>query len=271
MARQSSNRPRTAARLPVAAAFVCASVFSAAGPALAGDADDLSARELAEAAKKELTEATSLHVRLTERTDDPDPRTPASFDLRLDVDGNCTGSLTMGTGGARGGSLELVKRGDEVWMKPDETFWKAQVPGGAGELAAQLFDDRYVHGTTDDPMLDGLSDVCDLDSFRDELEGDSDGPGTDRLTKGDETTLRGTDVVPLTGRDDGKDVTLYVTSDAPHQLLRATVKGPDERVTVTLSDYGEPVPDETPSADESVDISKLRDVAPDRTPRPAGL
>ncbi|MFI7008678.1 LppX_LprAFG lipoprotein [Streptomyces sp. NPDC050145] len=269
MAGQSSNRPRawrTAARAPVAAAFVCASVFAAAGPALADDASDMSAQELADAAKKELTDAKSVHVRLTERTDERELRTPSSFDLRLDEDGNCTGSLTMGTGGADGGSLDLVKRGDEVWMKPDATFWKAQVPGGAGELAAQLFDGRYVHGTTDDPMLDGLSDVCDLDSFRGELENGSGDSGPENLTKGDETTVRGTDVVPLTGREHSKDFTLYVASDEPHQLVRATVKGSGESVTMTLTDYGKPVPDKTPSADQSVDISKLRDMAPGETP-----
>ncbi|MEV5607611.1 hypothetical protein [Streptomyces sp. NPDC052225] len=245
----------------LAATALCAGVL-AAGPAVADDGADPSARELADDARQELLDAHSLHLTFTNRSDDTsDARTPAAFDLRLDEDGNCAGSLRMGTGGADGGSVELVKRGDEVWMKPDATFWKTQVPGGAGDLAAQLFGDRYMHGTTDDPMLDGLAETCDLDAFRKQLDNGS-GAAQDQLTKGDETKVAGTDVVPLTGRDDKNTITLYVTADDPHQLVRATEKGPDENITMTLTDYDKPVPSKTPSADESVDISKLHDVAP---------
>ncbi|MZD09230.1 hypothetical protein GTW43_29740 [Streptomyces sp. SID5785] len=252
------------------ATFVCASALAAAGPVTADDGSDLSAQELADAAEKELTDTTSLHVTVDNRTDDRDQRAPARLDLRLDEDGNCAGSLVMGTGGADGGSVDLVKRGDEVWMKPDTAFWKAQMPGGGGELAAELFAGRYVHGTTDDPMLDSLADVCDLDSVRDELTDASPGTVQENLAKGPPTTVRGTDVVPLTGREQGKDVTLYVTSDAPHRLVRATVRDPGETVVLALADYGKPVPDRTPPADESVDISKLHDVDPDGTPPQAG-
>ncbi|WP_372346292.1 hypothetical protein [Streptomyces sp. KL116D] len=268
MAGQTSALLRKAARVPVTAALVCAGVF-AAGPVAAaddGDGSDPTAQQLADDAKKELLNADSLHIALANRSDDRDTRTPAAFDLRLDADGNCTGSLRMGTGGADGGSVELVKRGDEVWMKPDATFWKTQVPGGGGELAAQLFGDRYVHGTTDDPMLDGLAETCDLDAFRGQLEDGSARAAQDRLTKGDTTKVEGTEVVPLTGRDDDNRITLYVTSDEPHQLVRATEKGPDDDLTMTLTDYGEPVPSATPSADESVDISKLYAVDPDQSP-----
>ncbi|WP_338693217.1 hypothetical protein V2W30_02385 [Streptomyces sp. Q6] len=245
----------------LAATALCAGVF-AAGPAVAAGADP-SAQELADDAKQELLDAHSLHLTLVNRSDSTrDARTPAAFDLRLDEDGNCAGSLRMGTGGANGGSVELVKRGDEVWMKPDATFWKTQVPGGGGDLAAQLFGDRYMHGTTDDPMLDGLAETCDLDAFRDQLDDGSQKAAQDQLTKGDETTVAGTDVVPLTGRDDDKTLTLYVTADDPHQLVRATEKGPDDDITMTLTDYDKPVPSSTPSPDESVDISKLHDVAP---------
>ncbi|MGY0021833.1 hypothetical protein ACVHNB_23100 [Streptomyces sp. YJ-C3] len=268
MAGQPSPLLRRAARVPVTAAVVCASVF-AAGPALAddGSSTDPGAQQLAADAKKELLDARSLHLVLANRADgDRDARAPAAFDLRLDEDGNCAGSLRMGTGGADGGSVDLVKRGDEVWMKPDATFWKTQVSGGSGELAAQLFGDKYVHGTTDDPMLDGLADACDLDAFRGQLESGSARDAQEKLTKGATTTVDGTRVVPLTGQDEDNRITLYVTEDAPHRLVRATEQGPDESVTMTLTDYDRPVPSSTPSADESVDVSKLRDVDPSGTP-----
>ncbi|MHC5258947.1 LolA-like protein [Streptomyces sp. UC4497] len=273
MAGPTPTRLHRAARAPVAAAFVCASLFSA-GPALAddGDAKDKSAQELADAAKKELLDAKSLHLTMRNGADDKDTRTPALIDLRLDEDGNCTGELRMGTGGAKGGRVDLVKRGDEVWIKPDATFWKAQFPGRSGELAADLIGDRYVHGTTDDPMLDGLSGTCDLDSFRERLKDGSNRAAKDELTKGDQKKVAGTEVVPLTSTksDDSKErTTLYVTADEPHRLVRATEKGSDESLSMTLTDYGKAVPKKTPSADDSIDVSDLRNTEPSQAPHAA--
>ncbi|MEV3858969.1 hypothetical protein AB0J38_32225 [Streptomyces sp. NPDC050095] len=267
MTGQSATRLHRAARASVTAAVACASVFTV-GPALADDGSaDPSARQLADDAKQELLDAHSLHLVLTNRAQGGgDAHAPAAFDLRLDEDGNCAGSLRMGTGGTDGGSVDLVKRGDEVWMKPDATFWKTQVSGSSGELAAQLFGDRYVHGTTDDPMLDGLAETCDLDAFRAQLDSGSARAAQEQLTKGAPTTVDSTRVVPLTGTSDGDHLTLYVTENAPHRLVRATEKSPAETVTMTLGEYDRPVPSATPSADESVDVSQLHDVAPNGTP-----
>ncbi|MFI5658667.1 hypothetical protein [Streptomyces sp. NPDC051684] len=271
MAGPTPTRLHRAARAPVAAAFVCASLFSA-GPAVAddGDAKDKNAQELADAAKKELLDAKSLHLTMKNDSDDKDSRTPALVDLRLDEKGNCTGDLRMGTGGAKGGSVDLVKRGDEVWIKPDATFWKTQLPGRSGDLAADLIGDRYVHGTTDDPMLDTLSGTCDLDSFRERLGDGSDRATKDELTKGDQKKLAGTEVVPLTPSGDGKGhITLYVTADEPHRLVRATEKGSGESLSMTLTDYGKPVPKKTPSEDDSIDVSDLRGGEPSQAPHAA--
>ncbi|WP_425825127.1 hypothetical protein [Streptomyces fractus] len=270
MAGPTPTRLHRAARMPVAAVFVCASLLSA-GPAVAddGDAKDQSAQELAEAAKKELLDAKSVHLTMRNSADDRDTRTPALVDLRLDEKGNCNGELRMGTGGAEGGRVDLVKRGDEVWLKPDATFWKTQLPGRSGELAAELIGDRYVHGTTDDPLLEGLSGTCDLDSFRGRLKDGSDRATKDELTKGDQKKVAGTEVVPLTSGNSKDRITLYVTADEPHRLVRATEKGSAESLSMTLTDYGKPVPKKTPSADDSIDVSDLRGTAPSQAPHAA--
>jgi hypothetical protein len=146
-------------------------------------------------------------------------------DLSLDQDGNCVGSMEMGAGG---GSVEIVKQGDEVWMKPDAAFWKAQVPGGQGDAVAELFKNLphsrlrssggtpIIHGSTNDAMLKGMADTCDLNSFQQEVDTGSSDAG--KLSKGD-----GTDM------------------------------------TLSFSDYGKPVPSKTPPADETVDVGKLQD------------
>ncbi len=48
------------------------------------------------------------------------------MDLALDRRGDCVGTYRMGSDG---GTFEIVKRGDEVWMKADWDYWKNQLPG----------------------------------------------------------------------------------------------------------------------------------------------
>jgi hypothetical protein len=234
---------------------VAAALLFSPVPSLADDADDLTAQELSDKAKESLRKAKSVHLKLTD--DSADARTsttePTSMDLALDQDGNCAGSMEMGSDG---GSVEIVKRGEEVWMKPDAAFWKTQVPGGQGEEIAKLFKDRYIHGSTSDAMLKGMADTCDLGSFQEEVTGDEEAERT--LKKGDETKVDGTKTVPLTYKEDGTTTTLYVTTNSPHRLVKATETGGDEDMTLTFTDYDKPVPSKTPSADDSVEVSKLQ-------------
>ncbi|MFJ3665470.1 hypothetical protein ACIPSE_03340 [Streptomyces sp. NPDC090106] len=236
------------------AAVVASATLLLAPTAAYGD-DDLSARQLADEAKRNLLDADSVHLELTDDSTGASASTtqPASMDLTLDRDGNCVGSMEMG---ADGGSVEIVKQGDEVWMKPDTAFWKAQVPGAQGDAVAELFKNRYIHGSTDDAMLKGMADTCDLTAFQREAAGDDSGKAA--LTKGAETTVDGTKVVPLTGEEDGKKAVLYITSDSPHRLVKATQQGDGTDLTLAFSRYDEPVPTATPSADETVDVSKLQ-------------
>ncbi|MCX5079713.1 hypothetical protein [Streptomyces sp. NBC_00401] len=263
------SRHRKAALLPVSAAVACVTALAGV-PAFAddgGDASKLSAQQLADDAEKELLDAKSLHILLTNHSTGPaDARSPAVLDLALDQDGNCAGSLTMGTGGAKGGSVEFIKRGGELWMKPDTTFWKSQVTGGAGELAAQLFNGRYVHGNANDGLLKSLGDTCDLNAFQAQVNGGSSSAPPEKLTKGKETKVDGTDVVPVSGRNDDSEVVLFITAKDPHRLVRATEKMGDLSATMKLTDYNRPVPSATPSKDESVDVSELQNLSPKATP-----
>ncbi|MFF8969600.1 hypothetical protein [Streptomyces sp. NPDC014995] len=241
--------------------LICATASAALllSPALASasDADDLTARQLATQAKDNLLAAGSVRLGFTDRSPGVnDSRTrPAAMDVAMDRDGNCAGTMTMA---AKGGGVEIVKRGKQVWMKPDTAFWKAQLPGGQGDRAAELFKNRYIHGSTDDTLLKGMADICDLSRFQKDAGTGTSGGTT--LTKGKETTRDGTRVVPLHGTtEDGRRTTLHVTADAPHRLVAATRKDKDTDVTLSFSDYGKPVPTRTPPANETVDIGKLEE------------
>jgi hypothetical protein len=217
--------------------------------------DDPSARELVDQARDNLLDAESVRLKLTDRDASASTsRTrPASMDLALDRDGNCAGSMKMARDG---GSVEIVKRAEEVWMKPDAAFWKAQVPGGQGDAVAELFKNRWIHGTTSDAMLKGMADACDLKKFQDEVG--AGGDGVTDVKRGEKTERDGTEVYPLTGKDDGKNVAMYVTADTPHRITEITQRGAGTDMTVAFEDYGEPVPSKTPPPAESVDVDRLQ-------------
>ena len=224
--------------------------------AAADDTGDPSARELSREAEDHLLHTPSLHMMWTDRAAATKKEEVESMDLALDREGNCVGTVRMG---AHGGGFEIVKRGDEVWMKADRAYWKAVLPGSDGTTAAELFKDRYVHGTTHDSTFGDWDDICDLSHIQEELTPES--SDEEQLTKGDRTTVDGISVIPLKGEEeDGKPITVYVTSDSPHLAVEVTEKADDTDLTVKLSDYGEPVPSATPAARESVDVSKLEEL-----------
>ncbi|MFG2354669.1 hypothetical protein [Streptomyces sp. NPDC048521] len=239
--------------LCAAASITVALLLSPALPtaAHAGD-DDPSARALADEARDHLLAARSVHLTFADRARNTGRTVPASVDVVLDRAGDCVGELVMNAGG---GSVELIKRGDQVWMKPDTAFWKAQLPGRQGEAVAGIVKDRYIHGSTHDTVLRGMAHTCDLSAFQRQA---ADGSSHDaKLTKGKETTREGTEVIPLNGTKDGKKAVLYVTSAAPHRLVEATRKGGGTDQSLTFTDYDKPVPSATPPARDSVDVRKL--------------
>ncbi|RII21079.1 hypothetical protein DSC45_01565 [Streptomyces sp. YIM 130001] len=224
-----------------------------------GGTADLDAAEISDRARKALTGADSVHLTLEEKgTDaDADDRSPRAMDLTLDRDGNCAGSAEMG---GDAGSFEIVKQGEKVWLKPDAPFWKAQTKGADGSAAAELFKNRWISGTTEDPVLEGLSDVCDLGELQDRaVTGDSDASGGAKdLAKGDVGTVDGEKAIPLTSTEHGRDKTLYVATEGKPYPLKATEQGDGTDRTITFTGYDEPVPTKTPAPADTVDIAKLR-------------
>ncbi|MFJ8309476.1 MULTISPECIES: hypothetical protein [unclassified Streptomyces] len=241
---------RTAA---CSAACSAAAVLALAGaaPAHADDTGSLTAGQIAQRSRDALRGATSLHV--TAKGDLRAPGAVTSFDLTLDRSGNCRGSVSLGPRG----SVDIVKRGADVWMKPDAAFWKNEVPGGGSGLAS-LVGNRYLKGTTNDPVLRGTAGVCDLDGFQKYLDSAANLPSTG-LTKGRPATVDGTAVVPVTGTQQGRTLTLDVaTTGKPYPVRITAATGaaaPD--ATVRLDGFDQPVPAATPAADQTVDISGL--------------
>ncbi|MGW9121946.1 hypothetical protein ACWGRV_35960, partial [Streptomyces sp. NPDC055663] len=180
--------------------------------------DKLSAQQIADRSRDALLSARSLHLSARGELGEGTP--PMKLELSLDRDGNCNGSVDLGRSQ---GSVQIVKRGDDVWVKPDANFWKNQVPGGGSAFAA-ILNGRYMKGSADDPRLRDLANGCDLDTFRKLV---SDNADNDRgtLNKGHKTTLDGAPVVPVTRMRDDRTVTTYVAATGKPYPVKITVRG----------------------------------------------
>ncbi|MDR3079604.1 MAG: hypothetical protein LBV60_01520 [Streptomyces sp.] len=244
---------RAIATTCTATAATAALLFSSGTSALAETGGNPSPRQLADQAREGLRKADSVRLKYVDRS--PETATnftrPAALNIALDRYGNCTGVMTMG---AHGGTVKIVKHGEDVWLKPDETFWKVELPGEQGAHAAQVFKNRYIHGPASDNLLKGVAAICNLKALQ---QGTTASPPRS-LKAGPETTLNGTRVIPLISRTGSTTSTLYVTADAPHRLYRAAQKGPDMDLSLTFTDYGKPVPSQTPPASQTLDVSKFR-------------
>ncbi|GGS65227.1 hypothetical protein [Streptomyces cinerochromogenes] len=232
--------------------LICAgvSVLLALSPALAtaaaaDDSGDPQVRELGHEAERNLRDADSLRLTLTDRTASGSRDKLAWMDMFLDRRGNCVASFRMG---GNGGTFDLVKRGDEVWMKADWDYWKSQLPGE--NETADLVRNRWVHGTTDESAFKDFTGACDLKAFQEDIT-------VDVTSNEGRSTVDGTDVYRLSGEEEGIPTTVYITVDSPHLLIRSDQKGDGTDRTAGVSDYNEPVPSGTPGPRDSVDLSDL--------------
>ncbi|MGH4034277.1 hypothetical protein ACQB60_35765 [Actinomycetota bacterium Odt1-20B] len=216
-----------------------------------GGTADLSAQEIFEKSRTATEGATSLRIKVDAGKaggDRAGKEAMPSVDLALDRKGDCTGTITED-----GAAIELIKKGEKVWIKPDAAFWQHELPGRDGEAAQELLKNRYLYGTTADPMLQDVADACDLNKF---LQGDDEDEPTN-LQKDGTSSLDGTKVVKLTGKEDGKPVTYYVAAEGKPYMIKAEGEDDGQKLAAVFSDFDKPVPSKTPSADETLDVSKL--------------
>ncbi|MEU9927096.1 hypothetical protein OH828_06505 [Streptomyces anulatus] len=248
---------RWAARAAAAAAAVALTVTGGTLAQADDDIESLSAEEIAERSRDALLDVDSLHLSARGSLDGSGPE--MRLDLTLDREGNCTGGVDMGDDG----SVEIVKRGDDVWLKPDAAFWKEHVPIGGSAFDA-ILDGRYMKASADDPRLLSVTEVCDLDTFRELITDNAGTADRGTLTKGEKTEVNGAPAVPVTRAEGGDRLTAYVAAEGTPYPVRITVRNAGEEGTVDFSGFDRPVPSATPPADETVDVTALlgRSISP---------
>lgn len=241
---------RWAARAAAGAAAVALTVTGGA----VAQADDgiasLTAEQIADRSRDALLGVSSLHLSARGDLDGSGDR--MSVDLTLDREGNCAGGVDMG----EDGSVEIVKRADEVWLKPDKAFWETHVPIGGSTFDA-ILDGRYMKAKADDPRLLTVTEVCDLDTFRELITDNPDATERGTLTKGRETEVNGAPVIPVTRTQGNERLTADIATEGEPYPVRITVRGADEEGTVSFSGFDRPVPAGTPAASETVDVTAL--------------
>ena len=253
------RKSRTFTALTCGAAAATMAAVCAAGPMApadgSGDEGDLaheSAQQVSDDALHALLGAKSLRLRTESSAD------ATKLDLTLDRAGNRAGNISKGPLGR----VDLIKRGKDVWLKPDAAFWKSQLPGDEGTNAARTYRDRYLHGTTDDDFLKSLATACDLTAFQKSVAPQPTAPQAPSnpsvtLTKGRPTTQEGTRVLPIVKKAKDATQTVYVTIEGTHYPRKLTTEVDGETGTVLLSNYDRPVPSHTPDPAKTADISVL--------------
>ncbi|MFI2779630.1 hypothetical protein [Streptomyces sp. ALB3] len=241
---------RIATRAAACAAVLVLAVTGGTAAQADDDIESLPAEQIADRSREALLAARSVHLRA--QGDLGEGRAPMTADLRVDRDGNCVGGVDLGEGK---GSVEMVKRGDDVWLKPDADFWENQVPIG-GQTFEDILAGRYMKGSASDSRLRPVVEACDLDTFR-ELVSDNAGAAGGDHTKGEVTRVDGVRTVPVTVSGHGRTVTAYVDTGGEHHPVRITVRGDGADAAVDLTGFDRPVPTATPPADETVDVSAV--------------
>ncbi|MEU8707061.1 hypothetical protein [Streptomyces sp. NPDC048565] len=162
-----------------------------------------------------------------------------ALDMQLSSKGG-TGSVT-----AKKNTFALLRVGDELFLKADAGFWKAEKADDTSDQAADKLGGKYVKVPEDDPTYKQLRGFTEKETLLDgmlTLHG--------KVGKGDRDTIGGVRTVQiLGGKGEGGalDVSLKGT---PYPLRVARGGGGG---TVTLADWGKSFPLEAPAENATVD------------------
>ncbi|MFE9019802.1 hypothetical protein ACFYNL_14695 [Streptomyces sp. NPDC007808] len=166
-----------------------------------------------------------------------------TLDMRL-KSGGATGSVT-----AQGSTFQLLRIGEQLYLKADDGFWSdAGDDGKADAAAVDKLGGKYVKVPQGDPSYKKFSGFTDKGVL---LDGLLTLHGT--LAKDGYHERAGTRIIRVTG-DAGSGGTLDVSLKGTPYPLRLTRAG--GAGTLTFSAWGKDFPLEEPAKDDTVDYGK---------------
>ncbi|MBB5934775.1 hypothetical protein [Streptomyces zagrosensis] len=211
---------------------------------------DLTAQQIYDTSIDVLRKAVSLRVKTSETTGTTTLRT----DLTRGSGGDCVGTIDDG----RGAQMRVIEVGEQLWVKPNEQYWKSRERSGtSGGAVAELFKGRYLYGHKDHKMLAPFAEWCSLSSLKTGMTS-QDGP-IGHLAKGEPTHIDGQLVVPIidSGANADEKVTVYVSATGTPYPLKIVEEGGGMSGTAEMSDYGKPVSPTPPPSDQALDVAKI--------------
>ncbi|GAA3375199.1 hypothetical protein GCM10020367_42060 [Streptomyces sannanensis] len=162
-----------------------------------------------------------------------------TIDMRLKDDGG-SGSVT-----SKDSTFELLRIGDELYMKADAGFWIHENDEDS-ESAAGKLDDKYVKVPSGDPVYQQLRGFTDKDVLLDGILGLH-----GKLSKGDRAKVAGFRTIRITGGEKAQGGALDVSLDGvPYPLRFRRAGGAGE---LQLTDWDTDFPLTAPSKAATVD------------------
>ncbi|MCW2936934.1 MAG: hypothetical protein JWM19_7896 [Actinomycetia bacterium] len=191
---------------------------SAGGDPLAA----LSADAIGNKAVADTLAAASVHV----TGSGSESGTPLKFSLAMTHSGNCDGSFSEG---AKGG-FQMILIGKTVWMKPNDTFWKAN--GGSDPAALSILSGKWIKDSTSSDGLGSMSTLYSLNGLFGSLKSQTTG-----LVKGTTGIVDGQQTLQLKDGAGAGAGSLYVSDTATPLMVRISDPGSGGG-TFDLTDYG---------------------------------
>lgn len=174
-----------------------------------------------------------------------------AIDMGITADGDCAGSITT-----EGATADIIAGPDGTFLKGDQAFWDVAAPG-QGDAIMSMLDGKWA--LVPATQAGSFSEICNLQNFIDELEDEED-EEEDAAEKGDTAEVNGEEALEIIGEDDetGDPTSVWVSTEAPHYILRVSSDSETEGGELNFTDYDEPVDTEAPDEDEYVDLSQPR-------------
>jgi len=223
---------------PVASSSSATSGTASSASAQGGGAlSGLSADQIASRATADLKVVSSVHVKGSVKSSGQN----IALNLTLGTQG-CTGK--MGISGE--GSFVLLKIGQTLWIKPDDTFWN-HAAGSAGAGVIDLLSGKYIKPSSSGSSLASIGDLCNPAKFAKSF-----GSNMTGMVKGTTTTIAGQPALQI--KDSGDPASAYVTVDAKPEFLRLDGGGGNGKLDFT--NYNAPLHLTPPPAADTLDGAK---------------
>ncbi|WP_078856671.1 hypothetical protein [Streptomyces sp. NBRC 109706] len=198
--------------------------------------DELPPEEIEEAARTAAAEATSVRLSGTVLADGASYR----LDMRLGPEG------AVGEVSAEGATFELLRVGDEMYMRADAAFWETEgIPEELDSDPTQKLDGKYVLVVTDDPAYAELSGFTEKDGLLEALLALE---GTRAV--GEQNDVDGVRTIQLQAAEGAGGIMDVALDGTPYPLRLRRGGGAGD---LKLTDWGEDFTLHPPADDEIVD------------------